>query len=154
MATVQAPFIYSKTIYNPTTPFEHKFGCLYPGKVFSISGIPFEDAKRFTVDVRNEKDIAFHFDVRIHGDNTDKIVRNTKKNKTSGWGVEERYLNGPCPFIRDKFFEMVILVDNSCYKVMVNGESVVEYKHRIAIDEVNRIEVKGDVRVTKVGIQE
>jgi hypothetical protein len=37
---------------------------------------------------------------------------------------------------------------------MVNGESVVEYKHRIAIDGVNRIEVKGDVRVTKVGIQE
>jgi hypothetical protein len=36
---------------------------------------------------------------------------------------------------------------------MVNGEPVVEYKHRIAIEEVDRIEVHGDVRVTKFGIQ-
>jgi hypothetical protein len=36
---------------------------------------------------------------------------------------------------------------------MVNGEPVAEYKHRFAIDEVNRIDVHGDVLIAKVGIQ-
>ena len=64
-----------------------------------------------------ENNVVFHFDVRLD----DKVlVRNTK---TSGWGVEERYLNVPYPFAPNKFFEMVIQVEQSGYKVcylMVN----------------------------------
>jgi hypothetical protein len=71
---------------------------------------------RFSVDVKNEKNVAFHFDVRIDYGVGNELVRNSYT--SSGWGVEERYLNGPYPFIRDNFFEMVILVHNSCYKVL------------------------------------
>ena len=73
---------------------------------------------RFTVNLQcgssTNDDIAFHFDVRGASSNG-VIVRNTHK-KGTGWGREEKTV--PCfPFSSDKFFDMIILVEEHVFKV-------------------------------------
>ena len=69
---------------------------------------------RFTIDIEKEKDIAFHFDVRYDFDGSKEvIVRNTRTE--CSWGCEES--DGHFPFGKNKFFEIVILVEPQGFKV-------------------------------------
>jgi len=69
---------------------------------------------RFTINIENEEEIAFHFDVRHdYGGTNEVIVRNTKTD--CGWGGEERDCH--FPFGKNRFFEMLILVEPQGFKV-------------------------------------
>lgn len=70
---------------------------------------------RFTINIQNGPDVAFHFDVRLkHGNDRNTIVRNSMQNKV--WGGEERQLTY-FPFVPDVFFELLLLVEQYSYKV-------------------------------------
>nr|KAG5700736.1 hypothetical protein BaRGS_029101 [Batillaria attramentaria] len=58
------------------------------------------------------------------------------------WGSEER--SGGLPIAKGQLFEIIFLVDSTCYKVAVNGRHFTEFKHRIPFDQVRNLVIKGD----------
>ncbi|XP_053402058.1 galectin-9-like [Mercenaria mercenaria] len=132
-------------------PFVQKTGFLRPNDMHFICGVPHPNARRVTVNLQCGNDvIAFHFDVRFNylsGRNV--IVRNTNIKK--GWGPPEIYLpGGYFPFQPNKYFEMIILAEPHCFKVAVNNQHLLEFKHRIPLDRVDTLYIKGDVMLTQV----
>ncbi|XP_060554657.1 galectin-5-like [Ruditapes philippinarum] len=142
--------------YDPSLPFRHRLGCLYPGKMIFISGIPSPSSSRFSINLKSvggqSKSNAFHFDVRFdYGNCHNEIVRNANIN--GSWGQEEKSLSCPFPFRQNAFFEMIILVDKSSFKVAVNGEHILEFRHRFPIENIDKLVIKRDVRITMIRIQ-
>ncbi|XP_053402824.1 galectin-8-like isoform X2 [Mercenaria mercenaria] len=118
----------STPIYNPTVPFVYKnLKSVVPGKIFYISGIPFQIPKR------------------------NVIVRNTYTWLDNRWGQEERTLNGQFPFKEDKFFEILILIDSASFKVAVNNQPILEFMHRVPFCRIDSLHITGDVRLCQVG---
>ena len=74
-----------------------------------------------------------------------QIVRNTDK---GGWGTEER--DGIFPFKQNQPFEMVITVHADEYKVSVDGQHIFDYRHRIPINEITRLEITSDLVLKSV----
>ncbi|XP_052767165.1 galectin-5-like isoform X1 [Mya arenaria] len=134
-------------IFNPPVPFVQNFGGLYPNKMIVISGIPIQRSKsRFTINFEHGDDIAFHFDVRFDGN---VIVRNTQQ-RGIGWGREERD-SAWFPFSHDVWFEMVIKVETSNFKVAVNNQHLLEYCHRLQpLGRFDSLRITGDLRLTQV----
>ncbi|XP_045166595.2 galectin-5-like [Mercenaria mercenaria] len=164
MALVHVPYpgenkcqgLCGQKIYNPSVPVRHGLGCIYPGKMIFISGIPDSKSPRFSINFKSHKGEvrgnAFHFDVRFeYKGSKDTIVRNAR-NKGQ-WGSEERSPSKPFPFKRNEFFEMVVLVEESCYKVAVNDRHLLEFNHRLSLEEVDTLVIRGDVRICMVRIQ-
>ena len=72
---------------------------------------------RFNINLDCGADIAFHFDTRFHfGSDINTIVRNAKQN--GSWGPEERQTSVSFPFCQDMFFDMIILAEHNCFKVL------------------------------------
>uniref|UniRef100_A0A8D0H1R1 Galectin n=1 Tax=Sphenodon punctatus TaxID=8508 RepID=A0A8D0H1R1_SPHPU len=86
--------------------------------------------------------IAFHFNPRF-----DKaspvVVCNT--HRYWWWGTEER--NSSMPFRQDDDFKMAINVTDNCYQVSVNGQHFLEYRHRIPLQKVCSLEIRGDEKL-------
>ncbi|XP_045179633.2 galectin-8-like isoform X3 [Mercenaria mercenaria] len=143
----------STPIYNPTVPFVYKnLKSVVPGKIFYISGIPFQIPKRITITFKSKGDQVFHFDIRfcfLHDSNV--IVRNTYTWLDNRWGQEERTLNGQFPFKEDKFFEILILIDSASFKVAVNNQPILEFMHRVPFCRIDSLHITGDVRLCQVG---
>lgn len=139
-------------IYNPPVPFTQQLpGGLHPGKMIFIGGVPKPNANRFTINLSIGSEPVFHFDVRINtGADKNVLVRNTKQN--GSWGREERQVPY-FPFIRDQFFEMIILCDSDCYKVAINNQHFLVYSHRIPPSMVDRMTVNGDITLTQLRFQ-
>ncbi|XP_048756037.2 galectin-4-like [Ostrea edulis] len=139
-------------IYNPPVPF---IGFIPPsgltnGKLLHISGVT--GPNRFSVNIQDNPgepcDIAFHFDVRL---NVNEIVRNTKSN--GQWGAEERQ-NPYLPFRPNANFDMMILCEEQCFKVAVDGKHFIEYKHRLQpLDRFKYLNIVGDAKITQIRFQ-
>jgi hypothetical protein len=76
---------------------------------------------RFTVNLQcgayEGSDIALHFDVRISaGSDRNVVVRNTYQN--GAWGAEDRALPY-FPFMPNSSFDMIVLVEQNQFKVMI-----------------------------------
>ncbi|XP_052767586.1 galectin-4-like isoform X4 [Mya arenaria] len=142
----------SGPIYNPPVPFVHHLGGLYPNKMIVISGIPHPGASRFSVNFQNGSDIAFHLDVRFNfGNSHNVVVRNHMSHHC--WGSEERDLAW-FPFSPDAWFEMMIMVEMSSYKVAVNNQHLMEFRHRIQpLGRFDTLRIDGDLRLTQVRFQ-
>ncbi|XP_053402901.1 galectin-5-like [Mercenaria mercenaria] len=142
----------STPVYNPTVPFVYKnLKSVIPGKIFHISGIPFQNPKRITIKLKSRRDEIFHFDIRfsyLRASNV--IVRNIWLNNR--WGQEERTLNGPFPFKQDEPFDIMILIESASFKVSVNSQPLFEFMHRVPFRGIDTLHISGDVRLFEVRI--
>ncbi|XP_060597380.1 galectin-3-like [Ruditapes philippinarum] len=142
--------------HSRVMPYIHKTGHLKPNDIIFICGVPRPKATRFTVYLQNGDKfqpslITFCFDVRFsYGYDRNCIVRN---HKDGGWGMEERQI-GYFPFKTGEHFEMIILVEQGCFKVAVNDKHMLQFNHRIRqLDRVDTLRIDGDVTLTQVRIQ-
>jgi len=87
-------------------------------------------------------DIAIHVNPRF---NPPVVVRNTFK--SLAWGSEED--NGSFPFAPNTRFEMKITLRNQGFVLIVDGKYFAQYLHRIPIERINGLNIKGDVKITK-----
>ncbi|XP_073520671.1 galectin-9 isoform X2 [Phyllobates terribilis] len=138
-------------IYNPSVPFTTSFHSgIHDGTMVIVSGSVPPSADRFAVNFQcghgDNDDNAFHFNPRF---DQKTVVCNTMERKN--WGQEERKCE--VPFHRGQPFEIRILVTSCHYKVSVNRNHFLEYKHRISLHRVNTLTVKGSVCLTSVEIQ-
>ncbi|XP_068105627.1 galectin-9C-like isoform X2 [Hyperolius riggenbachi] len=102
-------------------------------------------AKRFAVNFLSyNNDIAFHFNPRFDDGNV--IVCNTMQCGT--WGSEERKKH--MPFQKNTFFDISIVVLGHAFQVTVNGQFLLEYRHRVSYQTIQSIQVTGDVNLNCV----
>ncbi|OQR73834.1 galectin-9-like [Tropilaelaps mercedesae] len=123
--------------HNLTVPYKGSVGCkLQLGRVFELRGMV-SGSKRFHLNLKhNEDTVALHVNPRIE-DNL--LVLNSYEK--SEWQEELRVEN--LSIVPNKPFVITILVDAEDYKIAVNGEHQLSFKHRVDFHKVNRIEVSG-----------
>lgn len=78
------------------------------------------------------------------------MVRNSLINRE--WGIEERELSQSFPFKKNKDFELIIKPDKDHFKVILNGTNLIDYYYRLSLDDINNVEIAGDVECFKLGI--
>ncbi|XP_061452608.1 galectin-4 [Rhineura floridana] len=131
--------------YNPSLPHSKPIpGGLRPGMSIYVQGTVPHHTKRFVVNFacgsNDGDDIAFHFNPRFDG--KDKIVLNTYQGRK--WGKEEHH---SMPFQKGQHFEIVFLVNNDAYQVMVNRNPICSYVHRIRPERVQAVVADGDLEL-------
>lgn len=119
--------------------------------LITIKGEPKPDAKKFSINLAKNGDIAFHFNPRFDEDGINVVVRNSLINNM--WGTEER--TAPSfPFIPGKPFEVKILCTPTVYKVAVNHSHLLEYQHRIhELNQINHLTVFDDVKLASINME-
>ncbi|KAL6488136.1 hypothetical protein MHYP_G00047650 [Metynnis hypsauchen] len=119
-------------------------GGIMPRLLITIVAEPVPGVNRFSVDFVKGPDIVFHFNPRFP---EQTVVRNTYLE--GDWGPEER--EGGFPFEEGRQFELKILVEEDVFKVAVDGEHLLEYKHRVGgLEEVTLVRVAGDVTLYSI----
>ncbi|XP_026571217.1 galectin-4-like [Pseudonaja textilis] len=131
-------------ILNPCVPFcSPIFGGLCEGKNILIQGCVIVSAKRFSVNlVCANGDIAFHFNPRFDEGNI--IVCNTQEKGC--WGPEER--TSTMLFQRGVSFQVIINIRSCGYQVSINGSQFIDYRHRLPMNLVQTLQIKGDVSLS------
>ncbi|CAD6190029.1 unnamed protein product [Caenorhabditis auriculariae] len=155
-------------IRSPDLPFVSAIvGGLFPGRAIVVSGMvlpPFaSDAKRFNIDLccgllidgDHMDNKALHINPRFDSGGgwfssaPDRMfVLNTYV--SGSWGAEERF---PNPFEEGKPFQIRILVCENYFKISANGKHVCDYPHRVRVDQIKTMTIKGNVRVDYVEFQ-
>ncbi|XP_019351073.2 galectin-9 isoform X2 [Alligator mississippiensis] len=135
------------TVSNPNVPFQAALlrGPHTPLKITIVGNVP-SNANRFHVNLKNALtgNTALHINPRLR---EGALVRNTQ---TSGsWGSEERHVS-TMPFAAGQAFQMEIKSTATCYRVMVNGRHAFDYNYRIPDNQVDQMEVDGDVGLSYV----
>ncbi|XP_062996019.1 galectin-4-like [Elgaria multicarinata webbii] len=143
MSYVPAPG-YMPT-YNPPLPY-NKFvpGGLRPGMSIYVQGTVPHHTKRFRVNFacgpEDGADIALHFNPRFDG--KDKVVLNTFER--GKWGREEVH---SMPLHKGKQFEIIFVVNNDGYQLMVNRNPFCNFGHRIPPERVQVVSADGDLEL-------
>ncbi|XP_072288065.1 galectin-4-like [Pyxicephalus adspersus] len=129
-------------IYNPAVPFQSAIlGGITDGLKVTLQGQVHSHAKTFAINfVCFNNDTAFHFNPRF---NENVIVCNTMQGKN--WGSEERKHH--MPFQRNAFFDITIVVLGHAFQVTVNGQFLLEYRHRLSYQTIQSLSVNGDVNL-------
>lgn len=134
----------------PVLPCQLLLPCLLEhGTKISIQGTVPAGASRFSVNLQRgigtkEAPVVFHFNPRLLEGPV--VVRNTRIEGV--WGTEERSLDtAEFPFAHQKDFRMVITPDQKGYRVVVNEIPILTYEHRLPLEDVTHLCVKGDVMI-------
>ncbi|GBN95933.1 Galectin-5, partial [Araneus ventricosus] len=128
-------------ILTPTLPFQTAIpGGIYDGKMIEVNGrIPY-GADRIEINLMTEFDLsadrALHLGIRF---DQHCVVRNHKQ--YDQWGPEER--QGPFPFSFGREFTMLIAAERTQYRIAVNNQHCWDFGHRLPMDRVNSIAVRG-----------
>ncbi|KAG9484155.1 galectin-8 [Eleutherodactylus coqui] len=120
---------------------------LSPGRTVVVKGEVNKNAKIFAIDLKpsGSTDIALHLNPRMQ---KKVFVRNTYLHDS--WGEEERQLS-QFPFSPEMYFELLIYCEAHQYKVAVNGQHLLEYKHRFKdLAKINEIHIAGDIQLLDV----
>ncbi|GAA6088620.1 cytolytic toxin-alpha-like [Tachysurus ichikawai] len=124
-------------------------GGLRHGVALFFQGVVPVDYECFEINlqtgVKNPHDIALQLK---QSKNSTDVVLNSCKNGT--WGKEE---NAPeDPFVGGAAFDIIMVIKPECYEVMVNGLEYCKFKHRIPVDKVTTLNIRGDVFMNTFGI--
>ncbi|XP_062872491.1 galectin-9-like [Trichomycterus rosablanca] len=146
-------FYQQEPFNNPTIPFTGSIQQgLQEGKSIIVSGRVLPGANRFHVNLqcgsRSGADVALHFNPR-YDSGPGYIITNTFQN--SSWGREERINKALLPI--GSTFTLMILITRQSYKISVNGNHIMDYKHRIPFSKVDTIVVDGMVAANSINFQ-
>ncbi|XP_017294710.1 galectin-8-like [Kryptolebias marmoratus] len=124
---------------------------LKAGRSIIIKGKTNKNAISFSVDLRESShgNIALHLNPRMK---KQVFVRNSFL--SGRWGPEEKKLEySYFPFIGGEYFEMIIMCDSQYFRVAVNGNHLLDYKHRVQdLNLIQQLEVLGDVSLLDVRV--
>lgn len=135
------------TVSNPVVPYQAYMGALRPQQLIKIVGTVNTNPKTFNINLKAKytDNIALHIGQR-YAENA--VVRNSRIHQK--WGTEERALPF-LPFVPGQTFEMQIIVQPSCYKILVNGRHLFNYNHRLQpLNQIDELEVVGDISLSLV----
>lgn len=127
-----------------------------PGRIIYISGIPYPNPSRFTINLQcgpfESDDVALHFDSRFnYGSDRNQVIRTHKAH--GSYGSEEKQISY-FPFYPNANFEIMILTEPNCFKIAVNNQHFTEFYFRIQpIQRVTHLGITGDVNLTQVRFQ-
>lgn len=143
-----------KHVNKPSLPFCTDFQPK-KGTIIQIRGDVPNHSGRFEIDVQDGPGVQpgnmqLHFNPRFDDPHTPEPVVVRTNRHCGGWGNEERH--GGSPFRRGESFEIIILVEDSEFKVAVNGRHFTEFQHRTDFHEGNHISIAGDVNIHLVNI--
>ncbi|XP_067895283.1 galectin-3-like isoform X2 [Heterodontus francisci] len=132
---------------DPVLPVPYELaipGGWTPQKMIKIIGTVKKNVDKFAFDIHCGQDIAFHFNVRFREDGYQQvIVRNCKIN--NAWGGEERAAP-KFPFKQEERFEILILGESNQYRVAVNNQHLLEFRHRYkTLKDVTKVSIYGDI---------
>ncbi|XP_056099957.1 uncharacterized protein LOC130078471 [Rhinichthys klamathensis goyatoka] len=138
----------SNPVQNPILPYVGPIsGGLREGMALYLQGVVPSNAGRFAINFKtgssDTDDIAFHFNPRM-GSN---VILNSFRN--GGWESEESVSDNP--FKKGEAFEMFTVIKSEGYQIYVNGKEQYTFKHRIPLEKVSALNIKGDVAVNLFG---
>jgi hypothetical protein len=120
---------------------------VFPGRVITIAGRVENNASRFEINLLSGNhqgaDVAFHFNPRF---DQREAVRNSCQG--GDWGAEEK--SGGFPLQPGQHFEIQIVCFPEHYQVNCNGQPWYTYRHRVPYQQVQALQVKGDVQIKNV----
>uniref|UniRef100_A0AAR2K727 Galectin n=1 Tax=Pygocentrus nattereri TaxID=42514 RepID=A0AAR2K727_PYGNA len=118
----------------------HNF--IRPGMAL-FSFIPYRFFINHKLGTKDGDDVAFHFNPRVNKSMVRDSFRNGK------WeGPEETQW---CPFVRGSAFDIFIVVKADGYEAYVNGQRNCFFKHRMPVEKVTTLHIKGDVFMNTIG---
>ncbi|XP_067831212.1 galectin-9-like [Heptranchias perlo] len=135
------------TVSNPVVPYDIYMGSLKLQQKVKVIGTVKPTSHRFTINLKTSygDNVALHIDQRF---SENAVVRNSRINQS--WGTEERDLPF-LPFIPGQTFEMLIVVQSTCYEVSVNGRHLFNFNHRIQpLSKVDQLSITGDISLSLV----
>uniref|UniRef100_A0AAR2LKT2 Galectin n=1 Tax=Pygocentrus nattereri TaxID=42514 RepID=A0AAR2LKT2_PYGNA len=118
-------------------------GGLRPGMALSFSFIPYRFFINHKLGTKDGDDVAFHFNPRVNKSMVRDSFRNGK------WeGPEETQW---CPFVRGSAFDIFIVTILFSFQAYVNGQRNCFFKHRMPVEKVTTLHIKGDVFMNTIG---
>ncbi|KAK2894936.1 hypothetical protein Q8A67_012165 [Cirrhinus molitorella] len=146
LSTIQSEIF--QPVQNPTLPYVDQIsGGLKEGMALYLQGVIPTNADRFALNFKTGQsendDIAFHFNPRMD----QKVSMNSFRN--GGWETEESFIDSP--FKKGEAFEMFTVIKPEGYQVYVNGKEQYTFKHRIPLEKVTTLNIRGDVAVNLLG---
>ncbi|GCB64406.1 hypothetical protein scyTo_0004602, partial [Scyliorhinus torazame] len=120
---------------------------LSPGRIITVQGRVNKNPDRFSINLRvsDSTDVPLHLSSRFK---ERVFIRNTFLYQS--WGEEEKKIEY-FPFNAEAYFEVVIYCDSDCFKIAVNGEHLLEYKHRFTdLSKIDMLEMDGNIQLLHV----
>ncbi|KAF7645905.1 hypothetical protein LDENG_00196780 [Lucifuga dentata] len=141
------PSVQAQT--NLTVPYTQEIpGGLHDGKVITIAGKIKHNPNKLTVDLCTRSDLVFHFNPRFNEGGRKVIVTNSCIGDC--WGKEEREYTR-FPFIPGQNFEIKITCTSNSFKVDMDNQHLLEFKHRIPNPgSITTLNIYYDLTLTKV----
>ncbi|MCJ8748057.1 hypothetical protein PDJAM_G00160570 [Pangasius djambal] len=139
-------------VCNPCKPYFGSIpGGLRPGVALFFQGVVPSDCERFEINLQTGPkylhDIALHFNPRMY---SYSVALNSCRN-----GRWEHHIETPGgPFIKGGAFDIIMVIKPEGYEVIVNGLLYCTFAHRIPVDKVTTVDIRGDVFMNKFSIIE
>ncbi|KAK3549073.1 hypothetical protein QTP70_030375 [Hemibagrus guttatus] len=148
-STLSIPSEVSNPIIQPTLPFMGRIpGGLKPDTAVFFQGAVPNNAKLFEINFHTGQSygdgIAFHFNPRI---TVKYVYMNTLRN--GKWEMDESVYDKPIP--KGTSFSLLILIKSEGYEVYVNGLWYWLFKHRMPLEQVSTLGIRGDVFISVCG---
>lgn len=138
-------------IIHPSNPY---LGVVrvFPGTMIRINGMPRPNATEFNINLQTGPSINPRDDLALHLRpcfTPPRIYRNSLIQ--GSWGAGETWGNGSS-INPHQPFEILILNENTEFKIAVNGAHFCEFKHRIPFQQITHLTIDGDVDIHKIHI--
>ncbi|KAF5909296.1 verrucotoxin subunit beta-like, partial [Clarias magur] len=135
-------FDVPRPVCNPREPYLGSIpGGLRPGVALFFQGVVPSDCESFEINFqtgpRYLHDIAFHFKPCMHS-----VLCNTCRN--GKWDRNYTEIRGG-PFVKGGAFDIIVVIKTECYEVIVNGLEYCKFNHRIPVEKVTTLDIRGDV---------
>ncbi|XP_059471352.1 elastin-like isoform X2 [Neocloeon triangulifer] len=124
-------------------------GGFTPGKLIKLHGSSPPTATRFALNIQAGPNLNPRDDIVLHISAifTENVV--SRASYQSGmWGPEER--TPTLPFARAQPFEIIVMCDNDCFKIAINGQHFTEFIHRMPFQKATHIVVEGDITISRI----
>ncbi|XP_050957087.1 32 kDa beta-galactoside-binding lectin-like [Labeo rohita] len=118
-------------------------GGLQSGRVIIIQGVISHSAKRIELNLHHKTGIAFYYSPRF---DENEVVCKIYEN--GEWCNKKHFKD--MPFELGKHFLVIISCTQNHYEVFVNGKQAHTYKHHTKLEDIDVLEISGDVQLSFV----